>query len=463
MYITESDRQLFSGKIFLVFASALLVAYTPGGAFMLFIALALYALRGSKQTIQALTLTWLLLFLNKGLFPEVGGAAGLRWIVLLAGAIAVARDTQSQRRSFPAVGIAILVFSCVVLITSAIVSNYPVVSIFKVIQFFVGSIVVILSFQLTSRLYAYWVTWFSTLFAIVVVVSLPLYFLDAGFLANQKGFQGILNQPQAFGIFLAPLTAFYTGLLFDKANRSRILIMLVSLGWICIFASLARTAFFAVLLGVSFSILSFTLVKRKLKNKMMQRYPLSISTFSIIIFVGVFSVANYSDVQNRLTEFLEKDAINVSLSDQFEVSRGMKIENSFDEFTRSPWMGIGFGIASSADEMNVEVNETFGIPIGAPVEKGFLPTAILEETGIIGASFLLILLIILSTPVIKHGNLSLCFLFFTCLFVNIGEMIFFSFGGMGLYSWLLMGLVLSGAAGGKVSYSSSSFSLENKD
>jgi hypothetical protein len=41
-------------------------------------------------------------------------------------------------------------------------------------------------------------------------------------------------------------------------------------------------------------------------------------------------------------------------------------------------------------------------------------------------------------PVVKHGSPAVVALFCTALFVNFGEMIFFSTGGLGMHMWLLV-------------------------
>src|SRR5262249_33043058 len=85
------------------------------------------------------------------------------------------------------------------------------------------------------------------------------------------------------------------------------------------------------------------------------------------------------------------------------------------------------------------IDKVTGLPLSAPVEKGFLPTAVLEETGIFGAIFFALFLFSAMRLVVRRGDIVLAWIFFTCLFVNVGEMIFFSAGGLGLYIWLLMG------------------------
>ena len=84
-----------------------------------------------------------------------------------------------------------------------------------------------------------------------------------------------------------------------------------------------------------------------------------------------------------------------------------------------------------------------GIPVSAPVEKGFLPTAILEEIGMLGTVLFLIFIAFLTNAVVEGSDIRWAGMYFGCLFVNVGEAVFFSVGGIGLLYWLLIGLSAS--------------------
>jgi hypothetical protein len=108
--------------------------------------------------------------------------------------------------------------------------------------------------------------------------------------------------------------------------------------------------------------------------------------------------------------------------------------------------GVGFGLAPAGVEQETQQDELTGLPIGASSEQGFLPLAVLAQVGIIGAVPLTLFLCVLGIPVVKHGEPAVVAMFFTALFVNFGEMIFFSTGGLGLHMWLLIGACLAASA-----------------
>lgn len=85
-----------------------------------------------------------------------------------------------------------------------------------------------------------------------------------------------------------------------------------------------------------------------------------------------------------------------------------------------------------------------GIPISAPVEKGFIPTSILEETGIFGALAFYAFIISLAAEAMRRKDPGWAGLFFGCLYINVGEAVIFSVGGIGLFYWLLIGIAIAG-------------------
>jgi hypothetical protein len=94
-------------------------------------------------------------------------------------------------------------------------------------------------------------------------------------------------------------------------------------------------------------------------------------------------------------------------------------------------------------EANTKVVKFYGIPISAPVEKGFLPTAILEEVGLIGAALFLWWLAAATRLVAKGQTGIFEALFAAALFVNAGEYIFFAMNSLGLLNLLLISLAIA--------------------
>jgi hypothetical protein len=409
----------------LVFAA---VQVVPGLGLAISLAGAVYALKGPKQTIEAFTLLAFLLIIG-GVDVSMG-----RWLVLFAGCGRMIWDSIAGDEPVPPVLTPLLLFSVAVLVFAPLVSYLPVVSMFKAFSFAVGVGTVLVAFYRTGHLRHYWLCWFYTLAIFILFGSVLAYLAGTGYGRNGVGFQGILGHPQTYGPVMAPLTALFTGLLLFERNRSWLIVAGAVLGWLGMFASLSRTSLLAVIL--SFCIVAVVALFKETWRPSITGLLLRPVTL-LIAFVLVFFVAfQWTEVQQGAVEFLLKDDnIDGSVAGALEASRGGLIERSMENFRTAPITGIGFGVPSDPGLTRIEIG-AFGLPVGASVEKGFMPSAVLEETGVIGAALVIILLAMLLWPVVARGSITLFWMVLSCLLINLGEMVFFSVGGMGFLLWI---------------------------
>ncbi|MEX0686535.1 MAG: O-antigen ligase family protein [Balneolales bacterium] len=399
--------------------------------------LVIYALLGVKNSIEALTISFLIGYLNPGIFDYVPGVMALRWLILFAAFGRVLYTIMfSEKYIIPRPVNSLLYFSFICLTLTIAASFQPMISIVKIVMFTIGVFTVLMAFQLTAHQKEYWTSWFTTFYFFIVISSLPFIFMSIGYYNNQAGFQGILNQPQAYGIFLAPFTAYFSTKILLNEEITNISIIGMLLGWVSVFLTQARMAFLAVVLSLLIlivlkMIIGFPQAKR---SKSILTYPV----LTAACLMGIILVFNMNPIMDKFSGFIQKNYEFDELSDGFQQSRGFLIERSMENFNDNPIMGIGFGIDSRLIDRSSD-QQIMGIPLGAPTEKGFLFSAILEEIGIIGTIFFLVFFLgvikyAFRLPLSsKHG------MFLGCLFVNIAEMVFFSFGGSGLFLWLLIG------------------------
>ena len=80
---------------------------------------------------------------------------------------------------------------------------------------------------------------------------------------------------------------------------------------------------------------------------------------------------------------------------------------------------------------NMDIKYFKGIPVSAPIEKGILPLAILEEVGVFGFIFFMIWILILIRLAINNSFRTLIVLL-TILLFNLGEAGLFSANGYGM-------------------------------
>ncbi|MCB9321712.1 MAG: hypothetical protein H6570_20700 [Lewinellaceae bacterium] len=134
-----------------------------------------------------------------------------------------------------------------------------------------------------------------------------------------------------------------------------------------------------------------------------------------------------------------------NIQEAFEYSRLSQILKMTKNITKTPVYGIGFALPSNHKQLgsNIVRDPILNLPVSSPTEKGFLPFAIIEETGIVGSFFFIFIMYFILHKVLNTHNSSVTLVCLSAILSNIGEMYFFSFGGMGLIMWLLIGQTFS--------------------
>jgi hypothetical protein len=309
----------------------------------------------------------------------------------------------------------------------------------KVTSFTLGVGVTATALYRTRHLRDYWLSWLFTLGVFILLVSVPFLGLGPGYATNGVGFQGILTHPQTFGPVAAAITALLTGLYFFRERTPWLVLLCVGLGWVTVYLSLARTALLAVLLaGGIVAALGFTLKPETWAQDLRRALGRPVVMVGLLAALTLGAL-QWTTIQSSVESFLAKRGGDASLVQALERSRGGLMSQSMANFWKQPLTGIGFGAPSDPVGFAQSLERgPFGIPISASVEKGFMPTAVLEETGVVGAFFTVVLLGFLFIPVLQHPDPTLFWVMTTCLFVNFGEMVFFSVGGMGFFLWFVM-------------------------
>lgn len=433
---------LIKGFFWLLTAMVLVLHFVPGSGIVVFIAITIHSLRGSRQALESMTLLAFLLIVNKAVAPV--DISAFRWLVLFAAFGRVMWDSfMMGGKQTPFVAVIIL-FSISIGFLSLLTSYIPLVSILKITSFALALLTVFMAAAKTQHLHVHWNRWFTTFAFFVVVASVPLYLMDAGYQRNGVGFQGILTHPQTFGAVMAMFTAFFTGRLLFEGELSKVTLFGAICGWFGIFASLARTALLAVLLGlIALSVLGYFVVQNW-RPQISRALSLWYVQLGIIAFMAV-SVLQFSAISESIQDFLTKDAgTDASITESLMSSRSYLINRSMANFRSSPLTGIGFGVPSDFSYGRVQTG-AFGLPVGASVEKGFMPSAVLEETGIVGAILVLIMLTLLFRPLVRVGRIPMFWMASVAVLVNLGEMVFFSVGGMGMLVWIVLAFTYTDA------------------
>lgn len=397
------------------------------------------ALIGPVQAIQALMVATLVAYGNPHIIKPSPAEGVLLRLVLLT---AIVRLVPTMRSSDLRLVWPVWLFSLAEAFSSFYDSPAVFISLMKVAELFCGVTAVLIAYNHVkpSRL-ASLHRWLITLGLTVIGLS-GLTLVRPGIaLGGDGGLQGLLNQPQALGIFMAPFGAWaLTGVLLMKRRSTRLELWIGLLICALIILSKARTAGFGAGVGVMVVMMSRMLGGRRRGQATLGR-PILVT----ILACGVLAVlaVTTGQVSKIVTDFAYKGSTGKaqSLDQAFYASRGGGAISEWDDFLQKPLLGNGFGVYPDG-EFPAGVTYFDGIPISAPIEKGFLPTAILQEGGALGAGLLTLVIALLSRRAWRNTDLRWRAMFVACLAINAGECVFMSPGGIGMFDWLLLSLAM---------------------
>jgi hypothetical protein len=401
-----------------------------------------WALFGPRQAIQALAMSVIVMYSNEALVTLSSASGALSRLVLIAAALRVwpLIRLSDLGRIWP-----IWLFAVLAASTSMMTSPAVAISIMKVITFAVVTTTIIVAYnQLSLRRLEELQTWIMTLGLVVVGLSLlTLARPSIAFHRTGTGLQGILGHPQSLAVLLAPFAAWLVAGLTMVKGKLRILPIVVTVT-VCLAMLMteARTAAAALAFGTTLAMLrSFGKVPAGTTRPSLVR----LVGFACAAVVALVIVGLTTDkLSHAAADFLMKRSGARDVGHAFAASRGDGIASQWQHFLNKPLTGNGFGVYPDG-HFPAGVAMWGDIPISAPVEKGFVPTAILEETGALGGLTFFLLVFMLGLWTWKSGDPRMMALFGACIGVNVGEAVILAPGGIGLLVWILIGLASAGA------------------
>lgn len=404
------------------------------------VACVLAAFMGPMRTLQALMVSTLIAYSNPHIVKH-GVADGVLFRAVLIAA--VLRVMFSLRVSDVRLVWPVWLFALMALATSWATSPALNISLMKIAEFSSATTAVLIAFNhLKPADLTRLQSWFLSVGVTVIGLS-ALTLLKPGFGAGSNGgLQGVLNQPQALGIFTAPFAAWaIAGVLLMRRRSSRLEVWLALGTIVLIVLTRARTAGVATLLGVIVVMLSRAISRRAAMQATLGR-PIIVVSLASIVLAGV--AMSSGKLTQIVTDYAFKGTERETreLGDAFYQSRGGGVVGEWRNFLKQPMIGNGFGVYPDG-HFPSGVVMFHGIPISAPIEKGFLPTAVLEEDGLVGGILLTLVIIWLGRNAWRCSDLRWRAMFVACLGMNIGECVFLSPGGIGMFDWLLVGLSVS--------------------
>jgi len=405
------------------------------------VALTIWAMRGPLFALQTLSMFVVIRAMNPSLIHWGTVSSGLGWALPFLLCI---RLLPMMRSNDFKIMHSIFLFSFVTAFCSIIGSAALAVSITKIISFgLIVPAVLVANFRLNQTEVATLGRWLTTLAIAVAALSLiTLLRPTVAHFSESNLLQGITNQPQTLGSYLAP---FASGLLsmwlLQKSRATSGAFGFFGIMAVCILMTYSRNAVVATVLAVCLSFL-------KAKGAGARDETIaSLSLLRVLTFGAIALIAmqlSMGGISKAVSGLVFKRG-EESVGEAFSSSRGGGVVSQLKNFTTAPIVGHGFGVYVDG-KFPAGVVSFAGIPISAPVEKGVLPTAVMEETGILGSTCFVYMIFVLVRTMWGYGYPPLMAIFLACLFLNFGEALLLSPGNIGLQLWLVIGWCLRAAS-----------------
>jgi hypothetical protein len=419
--------------------------------------LAVMALRSTTGALKALCMLGLIIMGNPFIAEKTLILTYFRFPLLALAGARILFDVFSKRPDVMKVSYlnGLLLFGFVCVLIAPINGYFTGVAVLKAGMFTFG-VYAILSGTLMGRSGGPDLTgWFIAMMAFIVIgtiMTIPLGVShifrgeNLGF-GGAGGLSGVTTHQQTLGSFGAICAVFcFTVGVFAKIPHRWIPLTLFVLFLPIVWMTKSRTAFGTLVLSISF-IIAVAPVVLKGRASSFRRFNIGkwIAGIACLVVVGFAAdLATGGRINGKLMGFAFKGRLGSHYTvsaEEITSSRIGLVERSWYIFLEHPVTGINFGTSLSPGFV---MNATL---LSAPTEKGFLPTAILEETGVVGTTFFLIFIFLAMYRLYSDENIIGLSLLVAFLIQNLGEMMFFSLGGAGLFCWSVV------AAGIAVGYS----------
>lgn len=416
------------------------------GTMAFFVILSLMVLRSPRAAFQAIALCGLALMINTAFVPK-----STIWTLgrLVIPALAMVRfliDLITMRvsgRGLVTYG-ALLVYILAMAVCSIMSGWYTQIALLKLLNFWICMTAIWIGTMVLRERRIDISEWFVSLIVATAVIGLLALVVgeSANFVRGDRlidsMFVGAFVHPNIHGLFASLFFTFLSSVALFAPYRHRWILAPWIGVWLLFMAwSASRTAFVASALGLGV----LAIYSRPFRSRSGRRLTNSVSRTVIItsaVISGIALVAidlsTGGTISRRLVQFVNKnEQLDEITAATVLSSRQALINMSWSNFLENPVFGIGFQVAKTQEFIESATLFT------APAEKGFLPTAVLEEGGAIGTITFIIFLTILVTSMGRERNVSALAAIAALLGGNLTEVSLFSPGGAGLLGWTMVG------------------------
>jgi hypothetical protein len=425
---------------------ALLFVNRPGipGNVLFFAILIGMIARSPEWAVRAFSLCFLGLVTNQAIVLKTPVWTVARFLIPALCLLRFIADLQQLRQPLfrPRYFAALRGFIAVAAVLAFLTNYFVHIQILKLMNFGIGAFAILYGVRVIAARGTDMTPWFVAVVLAVVILGFASFPLGIGYnfrgdaFLGQRFFNGPFYHSNCLGPMAAMMGVLMACVVVFGPYRNRWLCGVLGLCLVYFMAKTQSRTSFGALGG---GILTLVSASFFLKHGRMFRLNMRVSRTTLVgtllllsLAVIAYDVASGGSLTRMAIAFAQKGKQTEAISvEAVFASRQGLIDQMWANFLETPLIGIGFEVSYSE---YFRQNATL---FNAPIEKGFMPMAVLEETGLIGTFFFLIFLGSLIASLCRDLNVPGLVLLFTFLAVNCGESMFFSLGGHGAYGWLM--------------------------
>lgn len=453
--LAKFRRQFDPAKIFqqaLVLAALFFLNKAgTAGAIAFFVIVFYMACTSPVGAFKALAIVGLGVQLNQFFVPKSIVWTPTRIALTAFCAARCASDVSAVRPSLriPSYIWALTLFCATSAVCSILSGYYTQIALLKLLNFWTGASAILLVTEVLRRRQIDMTPWFVALCWTIVLFGLAAIAMGQAYnyqfyrgvtLAQARNslFNGAFLHPNSHSSFCGPAVVFLGAAALFGRYRNRWLPMLAAA--ILLFfmvKSQSRSSLLSAAGGLLVLAAYATPVKRAgswLLRANVSRSALIAMSIAVAGGIAMADMAMGGRVARQVIAFINKSQAGEEIkTEDVMKSRQGKIQESWRNFLKSPIYGIGFQVAKT--EFFRENASLFT----APAEKGFLPTAVLEEGGVLGATTFVAFLLTLVAALLRQRNVAGLAVFTSVMISSTPEVAIFAMGGSGTYMWAILG------------------------
>jgi hypothetical protein len=377
----------------------------------------------SQKEIGALKIINIIAFrtiINQGISTNISNWQYIKFIILIGCSIYLIftyrKLDKYDLNKLKIILLFILLFSFYNILVALFFSSLPIIAISKLLGYVIVFLGVLIGVGYTYRKFN-WIKWMLVMMQLIIIFSIFTINMPVAYFSNGRSFQGLLNQPNMFGIFSVLFVAFLFSYSSIHKNNKVYSLFLIFITFYMITLCESRTSLASVIILLILYIL-FANIKITFKAILINLIIV------LILIISLFEV----NIYNFIVSFFYKGHENILYS------RTNQIERITSNFLNNPFFGNGFGVP-------VLPYKSYNFSFEFVVEPGNLILSVLSYSGIIG--FIIFLAYIVKIFWINHQNFKkIGFLFIAPILVSMGEMVFFSSNSIGALLYTMIGIYI---------------------